>query len=177
MKKLLLAAAALVGLSSPAVGIEPGIYYCVTERMVGIQPNRRIAEGEDPSLIDRSWGRIEPNRGRFIVKIFNADVLDPDEACDQAIEDEKKSEELGVPLSFVENGDLMICSGLVRFIAHLPEEKKGLSPPGLLVSGNGRHFTDGGATVFWIGSDLKYQLTQLKGSFGNWLEEGHCEHF
>ncbi len=58
MRKLLLAAVAVMGMSGSAAAVDPGVYYCVTERMVGIRPEREAKEGEDPLDIPRFYARV-----------------------------------------------------------------------------------------------------------------------
>ena len=74
MRKLLLAAVAVVGMSGSVAAVDPGVYYCVTERMVGIQPEWEAKEGENIRNIPRSQGRIKPTKEKFIVKISRVDI-------------------------------------------------------------------------------------------------------
>ena len=71
--RTIISALALLLLSDLAVAVEPGVYYCVTERMAGIQADREAKEGEDIRNIPRFAGSIKPNKEKFIVKIRPVD--------------------------------------------------------------------------------------------------------
>ena len=168
MRKLLLAAVAVMGLSGSAAAVDPGVYYCVTERMVGIQPEREVKEGENPYHVPRFYGQIKPAKEKFIVKIQRIDETTRNHWC--------KGEP---PLPEM----VLYCSDLMVWEAILPEEKRSLwSMVRPLVSDTGLIFTNNGMTTLMISSNLEYVLSRMDlsdttAATENYLEEGHCETF
>ena len=72
MRTMILALVLLLA-SNLANAVEPGVYYCVTERMVGIQPEWDAKEGENIYKIPRLEAKITPSKEKFIVKIRTVD--------------------------------------------------------------------------------------------------------
>ena len=173
MRKLLLAAVAVVGLGGSAAAAAPGVYYCVTERMVGIQPEREVKEGEIIRDIPRNQGQIKPTKERFIVKVSRIDL---DNAPWKARCGNPPDYPAGPPI-FLSPTDALYCSGLMLREAVLPSEKLGTWTLQPLISVGGVLFSDGRTTTFWIDDGLTYQLSHLHGVDGNYLEEGYCETF
>jgi len=153
----------LVLSSNPAVAVEPGVYYCVTEHMVGIQPEREATEDEDVSDIPRFSGQIMPEKNHFVVKIPSLSRTKPlwcknVDQIDSAIMDQ-----------------IVLCAKSVKWEAVLPDEKVTKFGVNKLLSRNALLFTaNEGQTTFWITPNLNYQLAILDGIFGNYVEEGHC---
>ncbi len=174
MRKLLLAAVAVMGMSGSAAAVDPGVYYCVTERMVGIQPEREAKEGEDPLDIPRFYGQIKPETEKFIVKIRPVDETMRKSWCERF---EERTE--GV---FWMAADLY-CSDAIKWVAVLPQRKNPWPSFGRpLVSHNPNFFNANGTTTFMILDNLDYVLfhldvPRLGGTTHNYLEEGHCETF
>ena len=142
--------------------------------MVGIQPERDAKEGESRHHVPRFYGRIKPDKEKFIVKIHA--VAEGDPLC--ADIPGGRVWKRPVP-------EALLCSGVMTMEAVLPKEKNStvtaehgypfsLDYP--LLSSFGNVFTDG-TTTFWIFPNLNYQLSTLEGVYGNYLEEGHCETF
>lgn len=71
----------LLLMSNLAVAVEPGVYYCVTERMAGIQAEWDAKDGENIYEIPRFEGSIQPNKEKFIVKIHPVDSAEREARC------------------------------------------------------------------------------------------------
>ena len=155
--------------SNLAIAQEPGVYYCVTERMVGIQPERDAKEGEDLFDIPRSYGRVKPAKEKFIVKIQRIDETTRKQWCK------------GEPTTTT---TVLYCSDLMEWEAILPDEKLALqSTLRPLVSHFGAVFTNNGTTTLmmtkrnYVLSRLQFRLIPGSIALVNYLEEGHCETF
>ncbi len=107
-------ALALMLVSNLASAVEPGVYYCVTERMVGIQPERQPKEGEKFFDIPRFYGPLKPKKDKFIVKIQRIDETERKHWC---------KAEPSIPAL------VLYCSDFMKWEAILPDEKLSM-PPG-----------------------------------------------
>ena len=186
MRKLLLAAVAVAGVSGSAAAVDPGVYYCVTERMVGIQPTRDAKESESLYDVPRFAGLIKPDKEKFIVKIRRIDETERKSQCKFLWELKAEGEYMNWSMP-----DVLYCgSDAIPWEAVLPREKVlpgMLTRGGTLVSSSGEVFTAGG----WAGTlasfnitltdkNIVYTFTTLNrgnSGFGNYIEEGHCEAF
>lgn len=170
----------LVLASNLAVAVEPGVYYCVTERMVGIWPQRQATgeENFDYSDIPRKEGIIDrdftPGGKKFIVKISRIDETKRKSLC----------ETVRTTPGPRYAGHVLYCSDVVVWEAYIPGGKlpSGMTVFGSLVSDNDVLFTADGSATLYIGmlgmeKGTYYTLTRLQGAQGNFLEEGHCETF
>ena len=101
--------------TTTAFAVEPGVYYCVVERVVGIQPAQELKDNEAPRDVPRTWGRIKPAKEKFIVRIVKLDKTLPKYLC----EDKQLSPNraLGMDQAFY-------CSDGSVFEAILPKERK-----------------------------------------------------
>jgi hypothetical protein len=158
MRKLLFAAIAAIGLSGPAEAASPGIYQCVTHRLVGMQYARDKRAGEDPTAVPREYGKLEPRVPAFTVEI--SEIFDEARtACDV----------IGpMPTEFI------YCkSGSYLARAQLGESKGGLDR--IYYSHSGSMFI-GDFGTFWLTVDGLYTLVRLDPG-AKVLEEGRCTMF
>ena len=161
--------------SQLAFAVEPGVYYCVTERMAGIQPERETKEGENIHELPRFVGKITPVKEKFVVKIRAIDKAERTAKCD-VTPPPPEGFQIVRPIN-----ELLFCSLLVDKEAILPEAKFAtldiINGHRLFSGDGGIVFTTGATTTLWIYQDLRYQLSQLGGVHGNYVEEGYCETF
>lgn len=155
MRTVLAAALCLVPFTAIAAegNVAPGIYYCVTDRMVGIQPQEGAA-----SPADRVLGQMTPRTMTFVVSI---EKYTPNpESIDCAA---------GGPTR-----DLACRSG--QWVARLPEDKADMLGNKLYARDNPNVY-HAATTIFWMASDGSYSLARLFGNKGNSVEEGRCQTF
>lgn len=129
-----------------ADNIKPGTYYCVTDRMAGIQP----------SEAERVSGLITPRTPTFAVTI--------EKYTPSAEAAECRS---GGPVA-----DLACKSG--QWVARLPDDKADMFATRLFARDNPNVY-HGGTAIFWIAADGSYSLARLFGNKGNSVEEGRCQ--
>ena len=171
MRTMILALVLLLMSSLAIAGVEPGVYYCVTERMAGIQPERETKEGENIHELPRFVGKITPVKEKFIVKIRHTDISERRAKC--SADPDGLGVFRGIP-------EILFCSIFATLEAVLPKAKMGsldIIFDRRLLSDDGVIFTTGATTTLWIYQDLRYQLSQLGGVNGNYVEEGYCETF
>ena len=167
MRTMILALVLLLT-SNLAVAVEPGVYYCVTERMVGIQPEREAKEDENTLSIPRYAGRIATDAEKFIVKIQSIDETYRMALCAGAIA----------------QADILVasaiyCSPSMKWEAILPQNKKSFYTMDYPLVGlrQDRGLFTAGLTTFWLYATLDFHLVRIGAGFGNYVEEGYCETF
>ena len=67
-----IALSAFAVVNSTAVAIEPGVYYCITDRMVGIQPKDDETESKLKRWNNRFVGKLNPTKEKFIFKVYDS---------------------------------------------------------------------------------------------------------
>lgn len=133
--------------------IVPGTYYCITDRMVGIQPQ----EGAE-SAADRVLGQMTPRTLTFVVSI---EKYTPNPEGADCLG--------GGPIR-----DLACRSG--QWMARLPEDKADMLGNKLYGRDNPNVY-HAATTIFWLAADGSYSLARLFGNRGNSVEEGRCQTF
>jgi len=182
MKKFLLCFVLLFSFNALADDTvrKPGIYYCYTEKLVGIQPtempksNLSAVEKKEWKKKNRIASKLNPIKEKFIIKIktFNWDYvgkkLKPPFSGDAA-----KMLKCNSSSSITR---IMMCLDKVKYIVELPMEKNGFSIEREPISTNGYTFFND-YTMFWLNGNLEYSLAIFRGIDGSYLEEGKCETF
>jgi hypothetical protein len=154
MRSLLVTVFALFPVAAAAAGnIAPGVYYCITDRMVGIQPPADpVAEAE------RASGKMVPRTPTFAVTIEKYTPNGEGADC-----------QAGGPVA-----DLACRSG--QWMAKLPDDKADMFTNRLYARDNPNVY-HAGTAIFWIAADGTYSLARLFGTGGNSVEEGRCQTF
>lgn len=133
--------------------ISPGVYYCVTDRMAGIQPQaaESVAAAEG-----RVSGQMKPRTPTFAVIIEKYAPREDAADCQK-----------GGPMA-----DLACMSG--QWVAKLPEDKADMFGTRMYARDNPNVY-HAGTAIFWIAADGSYSLARLFGNKGNSVEEGRCQ--
>lgn len=132
--------------------ISPGVYYCVTDRMAGIQPQAVEAVPAE----GRVSGQMKPRTPTFAVTIERYAPRDDSTDCQK-----------GGPVA-----DLACTSA--QWVARLPEDKADMFGTRLYARDNPNVY-HAGTAIFWIAADGSYSLARLFGLKGNSVEEGRCQ--
>lgn len=130
--------------------ISPGVYYCITDRMAGIQPQSPEA------VAARVSGQMKPRTPTFAVTIEKYAPGAESADCQR-----------GGPVA-----DLACSSA--QWVAKLPEDKADMFGIRLYARDNPNVY-HGGTAIFWIAADGSYSLARLFGTKGNSVEEGRCQ--
>lgn len=133
--------------------ISPGVYYCVTDRMVGIQPQ----DGGAGSA-ERVSGQMTPRTLTFTVSIEKFAPTGEGVDC-----------QAGGPTR-----DLACRTA--QWVARLPDDKADMFGNRLYARDNPNVY-HAATTIFWIAADGSYSLARLFGNKGNSVEEGRCQTF
>lgn len=131
--------------------ISPGVYYCVTDRMAGIQPQVT----ETMTAAQRVSGQMKPRTPTFAVTIEKYAPREDSADCQR-----------GGPVA-----DLACTSA--QWVAKLPEDKADMFATRLYARDNPNVY-HAGTAIFWIAADGSYSLARLFGTRGNSVEEGRC---
>lgn len=153
MRRVVVAAVmGLVAANAQAGNIVPGTYYCVTDRMVGIQPQGEAAEVP----MQRVAGAMVPRNPTFAV-VIEAYTPNPDG---------------GDCLKGGPTADLACRTA--QWVARLPDDKADMFSTRLYARDNPNVF-HAGTAIFWMAANGSYSLARLFGDRGNSVEEGRCQ--
>lgn len=156
MRSQLAAAFILVpAVAGAAENIAPGTYYCITDRMVGIQPP---APTEAAAAAERVSGPMKPRTPTFALTIEKYTPNGEGADCRG-----------GGPVA-----DLACHSG--QWVAKLPDDKADMFGNKLYARDNPNVY-HAGTAILWIAADGSYSLARLFGDKGNSVEEGRCQTF
>lgn len=136
-----------------AENVTPGVYYCITDRMVGIQP-----PAEAGGAAERVSGMMTPRTPTFAVTIEKYAPTGEERDC-----------QAGGPIA-----DLACRSG--QWLARLPGDKADMFGTKLYARDNPNVY-HAGTAIFWLAADGSYSLARLFGNKGNSVEEGRCQTF
>lgn len=132
--------------------ISPGVYYCITDRMAGIQPQAVDAVATEA----RVSGQMKPRTPTFAVTIEKYAPYGDSADCRR-----------GGPVA-----DLACTSA--QWVAKLPEDKADMFGIRLYARDTPNVY-HAGTAIFWIAADGSYSLARLFGNKGNSVEEGRCQ--
>ena len=129
--------------------LKAGVYFCYTEKQVGIQGEEFPQNIENTNKLkwmmnNRYAGLTKPKKEKFIIKIKKVG---------------EEAYELELPLGRLSEIDKLNGIRILTSSSSLPN---------LFI---------GEATTFLIYESLSFFLSYLNGFFGNYVEEGKCETF
>jgi len=160
--------------------VKLGIYYCYTEKMVGIQPKNVPANIEKDEEKKYDWmeknrtaGSLKPSKGKFIIKIKKHDWKNEFPKLTSSELKKFKEGYCRKPSSYID--EVIKCSNPPIYELEIPSEK--IARGGKLYSFQSPNRFRGTNTYFMMSRNLSYVLTNLQWVFGNYLEEGQCETF
>jgi hypothetical protein len=175
MRRVLLSSLILSVLEpTSTVAQEPGVYFCIVEKLAGIQPEREPSDADrkDEKTIaewkrntKRSTGALTRNPERFVLRVSPFQWKDETERevqCQLAL--------MGFGLE-----PLIRCSGRVKFTAELTS--RGRDGGSLRLFSIGGNIFHGDFDVLWLAGDLSYSLVSNTGLTGSFAEEGKCQTF